>query len=71
MRVGALLVGGDNVDDAQVRKEYEDSSHNAQRRHPATCSGQEIIALNDDPCRTYISTSFVQRQNAAVRLGMR
>ncbi|MGP8162319.1 MAG: IS1 family transposase [Acidimicrobiales bacterium] len=60
-----------NVDFAQLIKVYGGSQDAEQRYSPAECTGTDIrvMAGNPDPGR--ISTSYVERQNLSMRMGMR
>jgi IS1 family transposase len=64
------LFGADRVDYAQLIKLYGegDTDH---RYSPASCTGIDtrIVAGNPDP--SLISTSYVERQNLTMRMGMR
>jgi len=62
---------GMEVDYAMLVKIYGASSMDESRYSPATCSGCRtgILAGNPDP--KHISTSFVERQNQTMRMGMR
>jgi IS1 family transposase len=61
----------DRVDFAMLQKIYGDSSEPEKRYSPAVCIGTEteIIKGNPDPAK--ISTSYVERQNLTMRMGMR
>jgi IS1 family transposase len=63
---------GSGIDYAQIIKEYRDPSPEEQRRYsPATCKVTDINVLSGDPDRSLISTSYVERQNLTMRMGMR
>ncbi|MGH9054354.1 MAG: IS1 family transposase [Acidimicrobiales bacterium] len=59
-----------NIDYAVVIKEYgaQDSDH---RYSPAVCTKIEVRKMAGDPDRSKIGTSFVERQNLTMRMGMR
>jgi hypothetical protein len=68
--VDALWRG--HSDYAQIIKEYSAGTAEDQRRYsPATCKVTEIKVLNGEPDRAHISTSYVERQNLTMRMGMR
>ena len=61
-----------NIDYAMLVKIYGASNGNPESRYsPATCIGcrSGVLAGNPDP--DYISTSFVERSNLSMRMGMR
>ncbi len=66
--VDALWRG--NIDYAQVIKEYgqADTDH---RYSPAVCTSIDKRVVSGDPVAKHISTSYVERQNLTMRMGMR
>jgi len=68
--VDALWRG--HIDYAQIIKEYTNTPQEDQRRYsPATCKVTDIHVLNGEPDPEKISTSYVERQNLTMRMGMR
>src|SRR5947208_3995545 len=64
---------GSNIDYAMLVKMYEgDSGREAQARYsPPTCLGPRTVCITGQPDARHISTSFVERQNLSMRMGMR
>ena len=62
---------GIDVDYAMLVKLYGETSEGQKRYSPAECVGAKKMKIkgNPDPC--CISTSFVERQNLNMRMGMR
>ena len=62
--------GGD-VDYALLVKLYGDSSDGPRRYSPAECTGTIKRRVEGNPDPKHISTSYVERQNLSMRMGMR
>jgi IS1 family transposase len=63
---------GSEIDYAMLVKIYGASSDNPESRYsPATCIGCRTGVLAGNPDPKHISTSFVERQNLSMRMGMR
>jgi IS1 family transposase len=63
---------GSDIDYAMLVKLYGASGDNPESRYsPATCIGCRTGVLAGDPDPKYISTSYVERQNLSMRMGMR
>lgn len=66
---------GNAIDYAMLVKTYEGDSGKhatAERRYsPAVCTGEFKQRVTGDPDPDYISTSYVERQNLSMRMGMR
>jgi IS1 family transposase len=64
------LFGADRVDFAQLVKMYENTD--TERRYsPARCAGIDKRTITGRPDPSLISTSYVERQNLSMRMGMR
>ena len=63
---------GSEIDYAMLVKIYGSSNDNPESRYsPATCIGCRTGVLSGTPDPKYISTSYVERQNLSMRMGMR
>ena len=63
---------GGNIDYAQLIKIYGPSSDSAKGRYsPAECRGAVKTPISGKPNNEHISTSYVERQNLNIRMGMR
>lgn len=59
-----------DVDWAQIQKTYA-SAPDQRKYSPPVCTGTRVRALKGDPDPGRISTSYVERQNLTMRMGMR
>jgi IS1 family transposase len=62
---------GSEIDYAMLVKLYGASNDGESRYSPATCIGCRTGILSGSPDPKYISTSYVERQNLSMRMGMR
>lgn len=65
------LTFGNNVDWAQIQKIYRAEPSGERRYSPAVCTGTTVRVLKGNPDPAKISTSYVERQNLSMRMGMR
>jgi IS1 family transposase len=67
------LFGSDRVDFAMLHKIYgrPGGNHPERTYSPAVCTGTEVRVIAGDPDPARISTSYVERQNLTMRMGMR
>jgi IS1 family transposase len=59
------------VDWAQIQKTYSSDPSDQRKYSPAVCTGTSVRVLKGDPDRERVSTSYVERQNLTMRMGMR
>jgi IS1 family transposase len=62
---------GSEIDYAMLVKIYGASNDGESRYSPATCIGCRAGVLSGSPDPKHISTSYVERQNLSMRMGMR
>ena len=60
------------IDYAMLQKIYGEPEEAAERRYsPAVCTGTRVEQIQGNPDPAKISTSYVERQNLTMRMGMR
>lgn len=62
---------GDDVDYAQLVKLYGEAPEGQRRYSPAQCVGARKRRVTGKPVRADVSTSYVERNNLTMRMGMR
>jgi IS1 family transposase len=62
---------GEDVDWAVLQKIYASDPQGQRRYSPAICTGIDVSVRRGDPDLSKVSTSYVERQNLTMRMGMR
>lgn len=61
----------DDIDWAQIHKIYKTQAVSPGRYSPPVCTGTKVKVRLGDPDPAKVSTSYVERQNLTMRMGMR
>ncbi len=62
---------GPEIDYAVLQKVYGNDPQGQKRYSPAACLGTETKVVSGNPDKEHISTSYIERQNLTMRMGMR
>lgn len=62
---------GDGIDYAMLHKIYGKDPSNEKRYSPAVCTCTDVRVVKGNPDLSKVSTSYVERQNLTMRMGMR
>jgi len=60
-----------DIDYAMLVKIYGQDPEPQRRYSPAVCTGTERTIITGDPDPAHISTSYIERQNLTMRMGIR
>jgi len=72
MYLNAVADGfGEDIDYAMIVKVYGNDPAAEKRYSPAVCTGCEKHSKIGNPDEKHISTSYIERQNLMMRMGMR
>ncbi|WP_282061444.1 IS1 family transposase [Roseobacter litoralis] len=72
--VAVEKVFGGDIDYAMLVKQYGkvEGKHTHERKYsPAVCTGAKKEVISGEPIKELVSTSYVERQNLSMRMGMR
>jgi IS1 family transposase len=62
---------GQDIDYAMLQKLYGADPEQEKRYSPAKCVGTDVETIQGKPDPKHISTSYIERQNLTMRMGMR
>jgi hypothetical protein len=70
-RTTVNMVFNGDIDWAQLQKHYRTQKIAPGRYSPPVCTGASVTVRSGDPDPSRVSTSYVERQNLTMRMGMR
>jgi len=72
MYIGAVEEGfGGDIDFAQLVKHYDNPTDGGHRYSPPVCVGCTTTTIQGQPDKGHVSTSYVERANLSIRMGLR